>query len=112
MPFVGTKRSKQLVKGEIDPKQVGDLCAIAYSPIIKAWRKNPRWTTVHRIIKPMLPQLKKQMRKTWAYFELSKKNYFTDNDCDYAVDLAYEVFFGLYVLNYERKKLKENGDVY
>ena len=109
MPFVGTKRAKDLYNGKIKPKQVGDLCAIAYTTIIRQWRKKPSWTTVHKVIKPMLPGLiydiQDDILNKWSGFD-------ENNDATYAVQLAYEVFFGLYILDYERKKRKENGDVY
>lgn len=107
MPFVGTKRSKDLVTGQINPKVVGDLCAIAYSPMINAWRKSPRWTTIHEIIKPMVERQGELLEG-----RIMSLSPFKIGDGKTAATLAYEVFFGLYGLDYERKKLKENGDVY
>lgn len=106
MPFVGTERGQQLFDKKIRPRQVGDLCAIAYTMIVRMWRGCPRWTTAHNI------------KKTLDSVKLSLRTYVPDpraqfmaTDYDTAVDLAWEVFFGLHVLDYERKKLEENGDI-
>jgi len=106
MPFVGTQRSKDLVIGNIRPEKVGDLCSIAYSLMINPWRKDPRWTTADEIKKSI------SLIKVNVFKGLNISDGFNKIDVNTAVDLAWEVFFSLSVLDYERKKLKENGDVY
>jgi len=113
MPFVGTERGKLLVEGRVLPRKVGDLCAMAYTPIIRAWRKSPRWTTVHKTIKPSLSLIESALRKRIKDIVTIHPEITFDPEFDakYATELAYEVFFGLYVLDYERKKREENGDI-
>lgn len=107
MPFVGTKRAKDLYDSKIEPETVGDLCAIAYTPIIRAWREEPRWTTVHTKIFPMLSSIQKLLERRIG----NDWKKFTKSDATVATKLAYDVFFGLYVLDYEKKKREENGDI-
>ena len=113
MPFVGTDRARRLYKKEIQPEAVGDLCAIAFTPLIRAWRENPRWTTVHTVIKPMLDNVKEDLRlRIQELHHMGTGRKFLEHrDARYATDLAYEVFFCMYVMPYERKKFIENGGV-
>jgi len=113
MPFVGTERGGRLYRKEIQPEKVGDLCAIAYTPIIRAWRESPRWTTVHKVIKPMLEEIQEDIsiRIREMHTNGTGKQFSKHQDAKYATELAYEVFFGLYVLDYEIKKRQENGDI-
>jgi hypothetical protein len=91
MPFVDNKDGarEKLLKGEIFPRAVGDLCFVKAFQMYEEWKKDPRWTTAHNITK-----------KT---FDL--------NDEDTARLLAWMVWFCREVLKYEDIKAKENGDL-
>jgi hypothetical protein len=81
-----------------DPRIVGDLCYIAYKEMVDQWKANPRWTTAHNIYLGM--------RINTSHLTLTK-----DLDKRTAYELAWQVFFNLYVMDYERKKREENGDI-
>lgn len=75
---------------------VGDKCFAKYKfEMIEAWEANPRWTTAHNIYK--------KMRQTLPTI--------TDEDEALAYDLAWQVFFNLHVMRYEKLKRAENGDI-
>jgi hypothetical protein len=69
---------------------VGDLCYIEYRKLMDAWNKEPRWTTAHN-------ELKRMFR--------------IEDDVDAAKFLAYMVWFNFHVIEYEKKKMEENGDI-
>jgi len=105
MPFVTKDRRKIIYEEGLDglhdyPErgmgpQVGDICYSYYKPMVDKWKANPRWTTAHEIYKNlhMMP-VGKMTDDEWA-----------------AKDLAWQVFFQLYVMPYELKKREENGDI-
>jgi hypothetical protein len=66
----------------------GDRCFVEYKRIMAAWRENPRWTTVDKIA-------------SWIW----------PNPWKRALMLAFMVFFAMHVLDYERLKREENGDI-
>ena len=97
-----------------------------------AWKANPRWTTAHNIYKKMRQELQnanveftipldfirsqnlpgtfneKHIVSAWA----SHPGYIANwDDLVVAYALAWQVFFNLHVMEYERKKREENGDV-
>lgn len=97
MPFiVQSRRFTVDTQGleALDEIQPGDRCYVYYKPMVEAWRANPRWTTAHEIYRDMV---------LYAWAE--------DDDNVTAIELAWQVFFNLYVMPYELKKQKENGDI-
>jgi len=106
MPFVGTQRGKDLFDKKVKPEKVGDLCAIAYTLIVRMWRGQPRWTTAHNI-KKTLPSV---LLEVTTYIP-KLPTQLTGGDYVTAVELAWDVFFSIHVMDYERKKLAENGDI-
>ena len=100
MPFIKQwRRSIIELKGlealELtDAIEPGDRCYVYYSQMVGAWRANPRWTTAHNIMKS---------------FGLTEP--IASDDDFIAAHLAWQVFFQLYVMPYELKKRKENGDI-
>lgn len=89
MPFVKQELREPLVRGDIDPKAVGDLCFLEYSKIMQAWRENPRWTTIHN--------------------EFKKASGFGDHQA--AHFLAFLEFYFNHGHPYELEKKEENGDI-
>jgi len=75
---------------EVEP---GDRCYVFYKKLVDEWRKEPRWSTVHRLVK-----------EHWYQVE-------TDDDDQIALQLAWDVFWAIHVLPYEEQKRKENGDI-
>lgn len=109
MPFVGTKRIEQLEKREIMPEKPGDLCALAYKPMVEKWNANPSWTTWSRIRLEVYDGTWKRVhldsrKETWSPL-------FTDAETQNQAEAAADVFYDLYISSYEQMKLKENGDV-
>lgn len=89
MPFVKQDLRAPLLTGDIQPKAVGDLCFLAYSQIMDAWRKDPRWTTIHNQFKVMTGM----------------------NDNNAAAFLAFLEFYFNHGHPYEIEKKEENGDI-
>jgi len=72
----------------IGPKERGDYTFLKYRPMIRAFKKNPRWTTADELASGLFPDPDKR-----------------------AEFLAYLVLFIEYVWPYERLKALENGEV-
>lgn len=87
MPFITQERRDAIREGTLTEWQPGDYCYAAYKEMVEKWKTNPRWTTAHNIYKEV-----------------------TQN-CSIATDLAWQVFFQLYVMPYELCKRDENGDI-
>lgn len=93
MPFIQQDRREPLLDGTLNPAVPGDVCFLHYVTMVERWRKNPSWTTAHNIYRSVRA-----------------------GDCDsvesqLAMELAWQVFFQLYVMPYEIKKREENGDI-
>jgi len=96
MPFIKSERRYVIDERglwALDEVQVGDCCYEFYKPMVDRWKSNPRWTTAHEIYKDMICSI----NESW--------------DLQAAKELAWQVFFQLYVMPYELKKREENGDV-
>jgi hypothetical protein len=110
MPFITQERRKQIDDKESDiPEMVpGDRCYLFYKEMVRRWKEKPRWTTAHEIYKELLL---KDRGKFVVYDEI-EGHIKRDLDDDYvAQNLSWQVFFQLYVMPYELKKRKENGDI-
>ncbi len=95
MPFID-QESRDRIEAGHEPETVGDICYIYYKKFVTRWLETPRWTTAHNIYKDV-QCIKMDFRMT------------LDEKC--AADLAWQVFYSLYVLEYELKKRDENGEV-
>ena len=109
MPYIGTERLQQIEKREIMPEKIGDICALAFKPMVEKWMANPSWTTWSRI-------RKEGMNGTWKTVHLDSRketwsHIFDDEDVQNQVEAALEVFYDRYVSFYESVKLSENGGV-
>lgn len=87
MPFVNSEHRRNP-----DSAIPGDRCYLWYSSMVLNWTASPRWTTADTIYAMV-------MRKDESLEEQRAK------------ELAWQVFFQLYVMPYELKKRKENGDI-
>lgn len=98
MPFIEQGRRK-IINGSqgldgLDEIKPGDRCYVFYKEMVDEWKAAPRWTTAHNIYKAMM--------------------YDGNDSCAdsfIAHQLAWQVFFVWYVIPYELKKCKENGDI-
>lgn len=89
MPFV-----TQDHRNKIDFDIPGDRCYFYYRDLVWAWKQEPRWTTAHKLYK----------------FVCEKRA--TDGPDDIAArELAWQVFFQIYVMEYEQEKRAANGDI-
>lgn len=99
MPFIKLKQRRKIDhNGLKSTTNVGDICYFYYTNyMINVWKKTPRWTTAHYIRQRMIKETginsKLSLEKITAY------------------KLAWEVFFQRFVMPYEQKKIKENGDI-
>jgi hypothetical protein len=103
MPFIKKKRRKiidtqgleglaGLEGGTVEP---GDRCYVFYSDLMKQWKDTPKWRTVHQL-----------------YLEHLANRTSGMNDDDYtAAELAWQVFFALEVVPYEKAARKRNGAI-
>ena len=89
MPFVEPGLREPLVRGDIPPRAVGDLCFLEYSELMAAWRADPRWTTIHNQFKRMTGM----------------------DDHKAAAFLAFLEFYFNHGHLYELQKKEENGDI-
>lgn len=109
MPFIGTQRVKDLEQRVLLPEKLGDLCALAYKPMVEKWLANPSWTTWSRI--------RLEGRDgTWKKVYLDSRSEtwypkFGHEEAQNQVEAALEVFFQKYIVYYEREKFSENGGV-
>jgi len=94
MPFITKDRREAIANGRLRPEDMepGDRCYVRYKELVLEWRKNPSWTTADRL-----------------YQRILRFNFTTEEAA--AAQLAWQVFFQLYVMPYEVQKRKENGDV-
>lgn len=94
MPFITQELRKMIDSGDspIDI-QPGERCYKFYSEMVKRWKASPRWTTAHEIYRDV------------------DLGVIIDEDDWIAQQLAWQVFFQLYVMPYELKKREENGDI-
>ena len=110
MPFIlPSSRDKIKAVGIEACENVGDICYVFYDHIMKVWRDEPRWRTAHR----MFRQFSEEPEAT-EYFEYvyeKVKNNFELADVVCAAKLAYNVFFELVVIPYEREMIEKNGNI-
>lgn len=99
MPFIIPERRLLIAHNLLDEPQPGDLCYVRYKEMMDMWRKNRRWTTAHDIFKRMTVIL------------ASPEACPLTADQAAAYQLAWQVFFNLHVLEYEKLKRQENGDI-
>lgn len=88
MPFV-TKEHRDNPDGNIP----GDRCYLHYKWMMEMWRANPRWTTADEIYAKVV-----NLDQPDIHWQRAK-------------ELAWQVFFNLHVMDYELKKMKENGGI-
>lgn len=99
MPFITSKRRTLIDSKGLDGLeeiQPGDRCYVFYREMVKKWMANPRWTTAHRIYAEVL---------------VCPRGGAALKDNEVARELAWQIFFQLWVMPYERRKLEENGDI-
>lgn len=93
MPFIDQLKRFKFDRGDEFLMDYGDRCYIFYKNMVDEWRKEPRWSTAHVIYRNMV-----RVREE-------------DEDMEIAKQLAWQVFFNLHILEYEKKKRDENGDI-
>lgn len=107
MPFIAQNLRKVIDKsglaGLLDEGwsiTPGDRCYVFYKEMVWRWKDNPRWTTAHEIYKKMRGESR-----------LSYANNPDGFDDKIAEELAWQCFFYFHVLEYEKEKMEENGDI-
>lgn len=99
MPFIKQDRRDKIeeMRNTILDLVPGDMCYFYYASFVREWKKDPRWTTAHIMYED-------------HWNKVRQHKYATDSDT-VAADLAWQVFFQLYVMPYELQKRQENGDI-
>ena len=99
MPFIKQERRATVERGTLTDVEPGDRCYKFYKEMVDAFKKEPRWTTIHKIYKGHLYDL-----------HLTHMANVMCDDC-LAARLAWQCFFNFYVLPYEEKQRALNGDI-
>jgi len=105
MPFV-VQSDRIRLDNNGDILTPGDLCYLIYKKLVRAWKNERRWTTVHNLYKNSKIEYMNEWWFKWQY-----KTSLTYEDFISALDLAWQVFFNLHVMEYEKRKQEENGDI-
>lgn len=109
MPFVEpSHRDRIRLFGCEACENVGDICYVFYSHLVRAWKDNPRWKTAHRLFDL---EIDASDNEYFQYVYDRLQHNFELKDVTKAAALAYKVFFHRYVMRYEFKKMLENGDI-
>ena len=87
MPFVNAEH-----RASPDGNIPGDRCYLYYKEMVRVWKANPRWTTADNIYGAVVIREESKAEQR-------------------AKELAWQVFFQIYVMPYELMKQKENGDI-
>jgi len=124
MPFIKEDRRKAIDKlglqvldtmlSTFNGIQPGDRCYFYYKQMVDIWKENPRWTTAHEIYTTMERDTEPVVENRYlCQFgpRQPKVLYHMKEQDRMAYKLAWQVFFNLYVMPYELKKRKENGDI-
>lgn len=74
----------------------GDKCFYFYNKMMESWRKERRWKTAHEIY-------------SLLQYHVKANDYAEDTLRAY--ELAWQVFFNLHVMEYEKEKQELNGDI-
>jgi len=100
---------------------VGDWCYYYYKPMVDAFKKERRWTTAHNIhieMRIAVLAMQSQVEEASSLIENSPiqvdEYYRKIGECEdkiTAYELAYSVFFNIYVMDYEREKRELNGNI-
>lgn len=91
MPFINQEERKAITR-MVDCSAPGQKCYWFYKDMMLRWRGNPRWTTADAIYARV-------------------KDVEPNPDWQRAKELAWQVFFNLHVVDYERQKRDLNGDI-
>jgi hypothetical protein len=110
MPFITQERREAIDNDTLTKYEPGDFCYIYYKDMVEKWKKKPRWTTAHNIYKEMIERLG---GASWDADNPELEPYIRDITLQRkaAYQLAWQVFFQIYVMPYELKKRDENGDI-
>lgn len=101
MPFIPHNERVEIAESK-SASTPGQHCYVAYKEMVKAWNKEPRWTTAHLIYKDVLNAKKA---------DAAANEFAGVSDGLIALDLAWQVFFQKYVMPYEDQKERENGTI-
>jgi hypothetical protein len=89
MPAIKQDRRVPLLMGDLKPTEKGDLTFLEYVPLVRAWRKERRWTTAHNEFRRLFDVTDEQAAKFLAFLE----------------------FYIREVHPYENEKFEENGEI-
>jgi hypothetical protein len=110
LPFINpTSRDKIRIQGCDACEVVGDICFVFYSHMMKAWNEERRWRTAHRLYRSFILEPETNEYLQYVYDRILTK--FEKADVITAGKLAYEVFFNLEVMKYEKEMMERNGGI-
>ncbi len=97
MPFIDQKSREELKAGRL-PKTAGERCYSHYRWMVEMWNMDKRWTTADEIYKRV------------ALYSAPPIGLKSGED-QRAKELAWQVFFQVHVIPYERMMQECNGDI-
>ena len=110
MPYI-TKNLKEKINDiNYSPNSLGELNYLYTLAMIKAWKENPRYDTIHWLKASVIcPDLNNYVHEIY-----SKLKYLNIPDISSSVarELAFLEFYRRIGSHYESNKALENGDVY
>lgn len=89
-------------------KDPGDRCFLVYTEMMRRWRLEPRWTTADKLHEEFVMNTEDNDFLEDLYSQSPMTGW---NELCNASSLAWQVFFQLHVMDYEREKRRLNGDI-
>jgi len=111
MPYLDDERKKFVDLNPDKAKEEGDMNYIFTLGILNAWKKTPRYKTIHHLRKACFYDAS-VIHEVWAIEQRFKNLNVHPVDINVAKELAFNEFYRRVGAKYEDKKIKENGDVY
>ena len=109
MPFIVQKRRQKIADFGLSAcVDFGDPCYVFYKYMVDEWKKEPRWTTAHKLYRDIVLD---ELSDVFLPRHNQLLARFDPMDIKAAADLAWQVFFQKYVMIYEDLKEKDNGTI-
>jgi hypothetical protein len=111
MPYLNEERKTFIDLHPDKAKDEGDMNYLFTLGILNAWKKVPRYKTIHHLRKACFYDAS-VIPEVWAIEQRFKRINAHPTDIKVAKELAFNEFMRRIGNPYEDSKIKENGDVY
>jgi hypothetical protein len=108
VPFIINEKRPELIANPATAKEIGDVVFLIYREMLRVWRKEPRWTTASDIRFDFVQSPDDCLFLISLYSHLYR---FGWGQVKNAAAMAYDIFHNFYVVDYEKAKRKQNGDI-